>query len=173
VWLALAAPSACGARYVYVVPVGDLVRHPVANTAVTLRTAEGDVVRTTVEWVTFADGRYADLRHRSPGERITQAARASTGTARLTVARRSFASRSGAIGGAMVVGILGALVGGLFGATRCIDGCPNIPLAVTLGALFGAGSGAAGGGGLGWLLGAAVDAQRTAAQPATLTDDGR
>jgi hypothetical protein len=172
-WLALVGPSACSTRYVYAVPVGDLVQHPVADTAVTLRTSEGAVVHTTVERVSFEDGRYADLRRRGLGERITRAARASTGTAYLTVAERSFAARDGAVVGATVLGILGGLVMGLFAGTRCIDGCDSIPVQVTLGALLGACAGAAGGGGLGWIFGAAIDTQRTAAQPATLIDGGR
>ena len=91
--LALVGPSACSTRYVYTVPVGDLVRRPVADTAVTLRTSEGAIVRTTVERLTFDDGRYADLPRPGLGDRITQAARASTGTAFLTVAQRSSAAR--------------------------------------------------------------------------------
>ncbi len=173
VWLALVGPSACSTRYVYAVPVGDLVRHPVADTAVTLRTSEGAVVHTTVERVRFDDGRYADLHRRGLGERITQAARASRGTAYLTVAERSFAARDGAVVGATVVGILGAVVMGVFAGALCIDGCDSIPVQVTLGALIGAGGGAAVGGGVGWLFGAVMDTQRTAAQPATLIDGGR
>jgi hypothetical protein len=173
VGFALVGPSACSTRYVYAVPVGELVQHPVADTPVTLRTSEGAVVHTTVERVRFDDGRYADLRRRGLGERITQAARASTGTAQLTVAQRSSAARDGAVLGATVAGLLGALVMGLIAGSRCVDGCASVPVQVTLWALIGAGGGAALGGGLGWLFGAVMDTQRTAAQPATLIDGGR
>jgi hypothetical protein len=168
--LAFTAAPACGARYVYVVPVGELARHPVADTTVALRTADGDVVRTTVERVSFDDGRFADLRRPGLGERVTQAARASTGTAWLTVSQRSFAARDGAVGAAAAVGLLGALVGGLAWGALCVDGCGSTSVQVALGTLLGAASGAGVGASLGGLVGAAIDAQRTAAQPATLLD---
>lgn len=171
-WLALAGPSACGTRYVYAVPVSDLVRHAVADTDVTLRTSEGDVVRTRVERVTFADGRYADFRRHGLGGLVTQAARDSTGTAYLAVAQRSFAARTGAVVGATVVGILGAIAGGLTGVGLCFDGCESIPAQATIGALLGALLGASGGASVGALIGAIIDVQQTAAEPATLIDGG-
>ncbi|MDO9019594.1 MAG: hypothetical protein Q8S73_28965 [Deltaproteobacteria bacterium] len=152
--------------------MSDLVRHPIADTEVTLRTSEGAVVRTTVERVTFADGRYADFRRRGLGGLVTQAARGSTGTAHLTVAERSFAARTGAVVGATVIGILGAIAGGLTGVALCFDGCESIPAQVTIGALLGALLGASGGASMGALFGAVIDVQQTAAQPATLIDGG-
>lgn len=167
--LALAGQSACGVRYTYVVPAGDLVRHPISEAPATLRTARGEVVRTAVERVSFDDGRYADLRDRWSFERVTQAARTATGTAQLTVARRSFAAERGAWIGAAAVGVVGAILMGLAGTTvLCVDGCDSLPGAFALGALLGAGGGAIVGVFLGGTIGALVDVTRTAPQPATL-----